>query len=731
MRSCNRVLKELLSKKHIGYAWPFYKPVDARALGLHDYHDIIKHPMDLSTVKKKLDGRQYRGAPEFAADVRVMFSNCYKYNPPDHDVVNMARKLQDVFEMRFAKMPDEPEDRTPTPSSALHPAPSSALHPAPSIRQAPPPPAASEDSSPSSSESSGGDSDHEREHRLVELQEQLKATSKKNKGSKEPVVLKKERKKPGKKEGVKHSRPLVAPQPGPTPLVPSAALEAEDELDVFGAVTAERGKPMSYEEKRQLSLDINKLPGDKLGRVVHIIQTREPSLKNSNPDEIEIDFETLKPSTLRELEKYVCTCLKKKKKTSAEKPLDTVATTKAGSSSSGSSDSSDSEDSDIGLVPKRKLSTTRDPKRLHPPLHLSTAAPQPQVVQPPPRRIPSYPPQRCTSPSPSSRPDRATGRRRSPPKPPSPPPPRCPPPHPSPRYPSPPRPPPPPSPRCTASWELSQLSHPQALLEDDDEPPPSEAPTPLSQVQNFLQSLQPRPLAPPLTQRHVHTRQPPPHVHAPTQQQKGGGALQQKVQQPSPRGKHTESFSTGCVPRESPPPPTTSSPQMPQLLPMAQQSPPQTKKHEQRSNMLPVKEEKPSLSPVLPPSPFSPALRQDSHKHDSKHRFDLKPSDGSRLPPRLPPRLPDSPAPPQHDVKQEPKTPIAPKKTQVSVRFVRFPPDSTSMEPRPLKATRRPVKHTSDLKACSRMEHAPPRLPHLHFAKGIKPSLRASHSTPA
>lgn len=52
--------------------------------------------------------------------------------------------------------------------------------------------------------------------------------------------------------------------------------------------------------------------GDKLGRVVHIIQTREASLRNSNPDEIEIDFETLKPSTLRELEKYVMSCLKKK-----------------------------------------------------------------------------------------------------------------------------------------------------------------------------------------------------------------------------------------------------------------------------------------------------------------------------------------------------------------------------------------------------------------------------------
>lgn len=94
-------------------------------------------------------------------------------------------------------------------------------------------------------------------------------------------------------------------EPAPTKSKPPPAYESEEE---------EKCKPMSYEEKRQLSLDINKLPGEKLGRVVHIIQSREPSLKNSNPDEIEIDFETLKPSTLRELERYVTSCLRKKRK---------------------------------------------------------------------------------------------------------------------------------------------------------------------------------------------------------------------------------------------------------------------------------------------------------------------------------------------------------------------------------------------------------------------------------
>lgn len=47
--------------------------------------------------------------------------------------------------------------------------------------------------------------------------------------------------------------------------------------------------------------------------MVSIIQQREPSLRDSNPGEIEIDFEMLRGSTLRELEKYVAECLKKKR----------------------------------------------------------------------------------------------------------------------------------------------------------------------------------------------------------------------------------------------------------------------------------------------------------------------------------------------------------------------------------------------------------------------------------
>lgn len=51
LRHCSEILKEMLAKKHLSYAWPFYNPVDVNALGLHNYYDIVKNPMDLGTIK--------------------------------------------------------------------------------------------------------------------------------------------------------------------------------------------------------------------------------------------------------------------------------------------------------------------------------------------------------------------------------------------------------------------------------------------------------------------------------------------------------------------------------------------------------------------------------------------------------------------------------------------------------------------------------------------------------
>uniref|UniRef100_A0A672IPT9 Bromodomain-containing protein 2 n=1 Tax=Salarias fasciatus TaxID=181472 RepID=A0A672IPT9_SALFA len=101
---CSTILTELLSRRHYSYAWPFYSPVNTLSLGLHDYHHIIKKPMDLGTIKKKMEENKYTDTEQFAADVRLVFSNCYTYNPPTHEVVQMAKRLQSVFEARYLKV---------------------------------------------------------------------------------------------------------------------------------------------------------------------------------------------------------------------------------------------------------------------------------------------------------------------------------------------------------------------------------------------------------------------------------------------------------------------------------------------------------------------------------------------------------------------------------------------------------------------------------------------------
>ena len=48
--------------------------------GVPDYPKIVKNPMDLGTIHEKLKRNQYPSHLEFAADVRLVFSNCRLFN---------------------------------------------------------------------------------------------------------------------------------------------------------------------------------------------------------------------------------------------------------------------------------------------------------------------------------------------------------------------------------------------------------------------------------------------------------------------------------------------------------------------------------------------------------------------------------------------------------------------------------------------------------------------------
>ncbi|OAY25041.1 transcription factor GTE12 isoform X3 [Manihot esculenta] len=100
-RQCFAILKSLINNPS---GWVFKEPVDPVALNIPDYFSIISHPMDLGTIKSKLEKNQYFGTEEFAADVRLTFSNAMLYNPPTNYVHKMAESLNKIFETKWKSL---------------------------------------------------------------------------------------------------------------------------------------------------------------------------------------------------------------------------------------------------------------------------------------------------------------------------------------------------------------------------------------------------------------------------------------------------------------------------------------------------------------------------------------------------------------------------------------------------------------------------------------------------
>jgi len=89
----------------------FGHPVDPVALNLSDYFQIVKNPMDLGTIKKKLDQNVYRDNNAFIDDVNLCFDNAILYNPVGTVVYSFAKKLKASFANKFKASLARYEDR--------------------------------------------------------------------------------------------------------------------------------------------------------------------------------------------------------------------------------------------------------------------------------------------------------------------------------------------------------------------------------------------------------------------------------------------------------------------------------------------------------------------------------------------------------------------------------------------------------------------------------------------
>jgi hypothetical protein len=287
MKACKDILTKL--RKHKS-GWVFNEPVDVEGMGLHDYYDIIKQPMDLGTVKSRLARDFYRSPAEFANDVRLTFTNALTYNPKGHLVHGMADQLLVRFEELFRPIGDKIDPIGKVSVSVDH-------HPQQQQQQ--------------------HRAHSEQQRRVFDVDgEELQASSWNNNiniddeddrldgaaddDNSMPIVEKSER---IEKVSGDNSERLQAPTSSSNPPMKSAPPVKPLKQPKPKAKDPNK-REMNLEEKHKLGIGLQSLPPEKMEQVVQIIRKRNGHLKQDG-DEIELDIEAVDTETLWELDRLV------------------------------------------------------------------------------------------------------------------------------------------------------------------------------------------------------------------------------------------------------------------------------------------------------------------------------------------------------------------------------------------------------------------------------------------
>lgn len=272
LRYCSQTIKELMSKKHYNYNFPFLSPVDTVELNIPNYSEVVKHPMDLGTIQSKLANNQYENGDEFEKDVRLVFINCYAFNPEGTEVNMMGHRLESVFNKKWANRPIP----APTPPHSDYDDSSDE----------------DDEDEPEINESMLSDVPAIKflENQLIRMKKELDELKKQHlnklKEQREANRLKKRKSKKLKKN--KKYNPLQNAQP-----------------------------IVTYEMKKQVSESVPNLSDKKLQSLIKIIKD---DIDLSNEDEVELDMDQLEDRTVLKLynflfgKKAASSALKKKKK---------------------------------------------------------------------------------------------------------------------------------------------------------------------------------------------------------------------------------------------------------------------------------------------------------------------------------------------------------------------------------------------------------------------------------
>ena len=90
------ILESILNDKikSMQESWPFMKPVNKKQM--KHYYDMIKEPMDLETISKRVSKHMYHTRDDFLNDIDLIHKNSVQFNGPNSEYTHKAQKILDV-----------------------------------------------------------------------------------------------------------------------------------------------------------------------------------------------------------------------------------------------------------------------------------------------------------------------------------------------------------------------------------------------------------------------------------------------------------------------------------------------------------------------------------------------------------------------------------------------------------------------------------------------------------
>lgn len=344
MEKCNHVLKYIRERdKELGAF--FCEPVDPVELGIPTYHKVIKEPMDLRTIQRKMDSDEITKPEEFIRMMRLVFENAMTFNiDPGHSVHQAARsllvkfndKIKDIERSvqlirRSYGLDDESKDKKKRKEEkkrkrlsdenkslkkqrleeveAMVNANANAV-------------AVIVAAAPLSNSSHVTRTEFNLLLSLIQtLQDQIVQTHTALAGISPDEVIEgpsfpdappntKVSSAP-KTTSAANTKSVSAPAPAPATEKKPVKKKAENVKPVDSTASEDEATPLSNEEREWLTENISELPQEHLGGVLQII--REAARVELDEDEIEIDIDQLDHRTQRKLIKHVLKFVKKSK----------------------------------------------------------------------------------------------------------------------------------------------------------------------------------------------------------------------------------------------------------------------------------------------------------------------------------------------------------------------------------------------------------------------------------